>query len=381
MTGFSLGNSLNKLKWLHRAARGRSLAHGLRKADREYDPDGGIHIVAAADRLNGLSRAYRYEIARLASARGNLLSSSQQVASNFLILGQPKDYHRLLASPPEGFAGGYRIGYWVTEFDSPRPDWGFAFEIVHEIWTPSSFSAKAIQQAGNVPVKVVPHAVSVPDVEPMPRARWGVRDDQFLGMAVMDLSSCPARKNPLAHVRAWKLAFGDDPNVHLIMKVKFSNGTAFAREELMREIEGASNITLTEALFSDLRIAAFQRMADVYISLHRSEGYGLNIHEMLEMGKPVVATGWSGNMDFMPLYPRAIAVPYELVPYSDRTRRYQGEGLRWAEADIDAAAAALRKVRAAWEARRERTASETGTIFRLKQAASLSGDVNALHTK
>ena len=217
----------------------------------------------------------------------------------------------------------------MTEFDSPRPDWGFAFEIVHEIWTPSSFSAKAIQQAGNVPVKVVPHAVSVPDVEPMPRARWGVRDDQFLGMAVMDLSSCPARKNPLAHVRAWKLAFGDDPDVHLIMKVKFSNGTAFAREELMREIEGASNITLTEALFSDLRIAAFQRMADVYISLHRAEGYGLNIHEMLEMGKPVVATGWSGNMDFMPLYPRAIAVPTNLfltatAPAVIRARGFAG---------------------------------------------------------
>ncbi len=341
-----------KLKWLRREFRGKMLARNLRKVSCHFNPKGGFHIVANADRINGLARAYRYEIARLATRGGNLLSCSPEAASNFLILGQPKDYPKLLAHPPVGFADGYRIGLLVTEFETPPEGWDFAFDMLHEIWTPSAFSAKAIRQATRLPVKVVPHAVSVPDSEPMPRQRFGIDKDQFLGMAIMDLSSCPARKNPLAHVKAWKLAFGNNSIAHLVLKVKFSRPTKSVRKELLEAIGGARNISLVEDVFSDTDMSAFQKMADVYLSLHRAEGYGLNIHEMLEIGTPVVATGWSGNMDFMPRYSNAIAVPFELVPYSDPTFHFQGENLRWAEADIEAAAHALQDVMRDWNSER-----------------------------
>jgi len=366
-----LNAGLRKVKSLRRAAAGRALASRLPKAPCQYVPDRGIHIISAPERINGLSRAYRYELARLASSGGNLLSSSPEAASNFLILGQPKDYRRLLDAPPQGFRKGYRIGLWVTEFETAPPEWDFAYDIVHEIWTPSTFSANAIRRETHLPVKVVPHAVSVPNVPPMPRSRFGLDKDKFLGMAIMDLSSCPDRKNPLAHVRAWKLAFGDDPAAHLIMKVKFSRHTQFPRKELLEEIGAARNISLTEAVFGDLEMFGFQRMADAYVSLHRAEGYGLNIHEMLEIGTPVVATGWSGNMDFMPRYPNADAVPFELVPYSDRTFRYGGEGLRWAEADIEAAACALRSVKNRWEASKAGAARQTA--LRLVHSSSPIG--------
>ena len=340
-----LGAGLRQWRWLRRMARGKALAQRLQKAPCQYNPEGGFHIITAIEGINGLARANRYEIARLASIAGNRLSCSPEAASNFLILGQPKNYCKLLAAPPKGFREGYRIGLWVTEFETAPPDWEFAFDIVHEIWTPSSFSAEAIRRVTSLPVEVVPHAVTVPDVKPMSRSRFGIGDDQFLGMGIMDLSSCPARKNPLAHVRAWKLAFGDDRGAHLLMKVKFSKRTKFAREELIREIGNAPNISLIETAFGDLDMTAFQRMADVYLSLHRAEGYGLNIHEMLEIGTPVIATGWSGNMDYMPKYLHAIALPFKLVPYSDRTFRFHGDGLRWAEANLEAAACALREVR------------------------------------
>lgn len=339
-------------KRFRREFRGKLLAHRLKKIPRQFDPRGGIHVIAAPSRINGLSRAYRYEIARLAASDGNLLSCSPEAASNFLILGQPKDYRRLLAAPPKGFQEGYRIGFFVTEFETAPPDWEFVYDIVHEIWTPSVFSAKSIRKACGLPVKVVPHAVSLPDLPPMNRSRFGIDRDQFLGMAIMDLSSCPDRKNPLAHVRAWKHAFGDDPSAHLMIKVKFTRHTKFARQELLREAGGAQNISIIEAMFSDLDMSAFQKMADVYLSLHRSEGYGLNIHEMLEIGTPVIATAWSGNMDFMPRYPNAFPVPFELVPYSDRTFHFQGDNLRWAEADVEVAAWALCAVRDRWETAR-----------------------------
>ncbi len=339
-----------KFKWLRREIRGKALARNLKKVPGDFNAKGGFHIIANTDRINGLARAYRYEIARLASRGGNLSSRSPEAAPNFLILGQPKDYHRLLAHPPLGFRDGYRIGLLVTEFDTPPRGWDFAFDILHEIWTPSAFSAKAIRKATRVPVKVVPHAVSIPEVPPMPRQLFGVDKNQFLGMAIMDLSSCPERKNPLAHVKAWKLAFGNDPAAHLIMKVKFTRHTRFALKELREAIGAARNISLIEDLFSDADMFAFQRMADVYLSLHRAEGYGLNIHEMLEIGTPVIATGWSGNMDFMLRYPNATAIPFDLVPYSDPTFHFQGEGLLWAEADIEVAAYALEGVKKRWDA-------------------------------
>ena len=370
-----LGAGLRQWRLLRRMARGKALAQRLQKAPRQYNPEGGFHIIAATDRVNGLARANRYEIARLSSIAGNLLSCSPQAASNFLILSDPKNYPKLLATPPRGFREGYRIGLWVTEFETAPPEWEFACDIVHEVWTPSSFSAEAIRRATSLPVRVVPHAVTVPDVEPMSRSRFGIGDHQFLGMGIMDLSSCPDRKNPLAHVRAWKLAFGEDRGAHLLMKVKFSKHTRFAREELVREIGNTPNISLIETTFSDRDMAAFQRMADVYLSLHRAEGYGLNIHEMLEIGTPVIATGWSGNMDYMPKYPHAIALPFELVPYHDRTFRFQGDGLRWAEADLEAAASALCEVRQRQQAARIGLAGRTVTGAANRE--SLNGRVAA----
>ncbi len=353
--GLSITAGSNKLKWLRRRIRGKILARNLRKIACRFRPASGIHIIGNTGVTNGLGRAYRYETARLASYGDDAQSCPAEAEQNFLILGQPKDYHRLLAEPPLGFRTGYRIGFLVTEFETLPQGWDFIFDIVHEIWTPSIFSANAIRKATSVPVKVVPHAVSVPDVPPMPRQRFGFETDQFLGMAIMDLSSCPERKNPLGHIKAWQLAFGSDPAAHLILKVKFSSRTRFARREMLNAMGGARNICLIEDVFSDAEVCAFQRMADVYLSLHRAEGYGLNIHEMLEIGTPVIATGWSGNMDFMPRYPNAITAPFKLVPYSDRTSHFQGDGLYWAEPDIEAAASALKSVKKCWDAARGST--------------------------
>ena len=337
--GKAVGELSKPFVQLNRGLRATRLHHQFFKKAEVTPSAPGMRVIMAASRTNGLYRAYHYEIERL-SAEGLLTDDTNVV----LLLGQPRMYRKLLAAPPADFADTYRIGLWVTEFEVFPPDWTFAFDIVHEIWTPSEFSARAIRAATDLPVKVVPHAVSVPPGKPMERARFGVRDDQFLGLAIMDLGTCPDRKNPIAHLRAWKAAFGGDPTTHLLMKVKFGKHTGFAKTALLKEIGEAKNISLVTEMFSDADMTAFQRMADVYVSLHRSEGYGLNIHEMLEIGTPVVATGWSGNMDFMPKYPHAHAVPYGIVPYVDPTHHYSGEGLVWAEPDIEAAAKILTRI-------------------------------------
>jgi glycosyltransferase involved in cell wall biosynthesis len=299
-------------------------------------PDHGYRVLGDTGKHNGLSRAYRYEITRL-EAEGLLNPQSR----NVLILGQPRQYRKILAASPAGFENTYRIGLWVTEFETMPPDWDFALGMVNEIWTPSEFSARAFRKSSSLPVTVVPHAVKLPPGEPMDRARFDVPDNAFLGLAIMDLGACPDRKNPLAHVAAWKAAFGDDPSAILLMKVRLSRHKAFVRTALEVALANTSNIRLVEAEFTDAEMTAFQRMADVYLSLHRAEGYGLNIHEMLELGVPVLATGWSGNMEFMTHYPHAYAMPYRSVPYQDPTLFYRGNGLFWAEADVETAAAYL----------------------------------------
>lgn len=336
------------IRWRFRSFRARLTGLRFRKAQRPFNAAAEVVTLGDTNRVSGLARSYRYELQRLAT----LLKTPRQLRSGdktVIILGQPRGYRRLLAKAPRDFRASYRIGLWVTEFDRMPPDWRFALDVVHEIWTPSTFCAEAIRAATNIPVKVVPHCVSIPDVAPMKRNRFGIGPDQFLGLAIMDLRNCPDRKNPLAHVRAWKMAFADDTDAHLLMKVRFSPRTQFMKQDLLKEMDGAANISLTELVLSGLEMTAFQKMADVFLSLHRSEGYGLNIKEMLEIGVPTIATGWSGNMDFMPSYANAIAVPFELVPYADRTFHYEGANLRWAEADVAHAAAALRGIRRQWQ--------------------------------
>jgi len=333
-----------------RVRQGAVLAKNLKKRAAQFDPNVPFRFIGDTKSINGLSRAYRYETARRANPC-ELQGASER--AQVLILGQPWDYPRLLTQTPPWFTEAYRIGLWVWELDQFPRDWQFALDIVHEIWTPSSFSAGALSRGTEIPIRVVPHAVRIPEGSPLPRTRFGVRDDQFLGMAIMDLGTCPDRKNPVAHVKAWLRAFGGDIDAHLLMKVRFKKTTRFMRNALIKSIGDAANITLIEETFGDDEMTSFQRMADVYLSLHRAEGYGLNIHEMLEIGTPTLATGWSGNMEYMARYPHAVAVPYRLIPYEDRTFAYEGNNLEWAEPDIDFTAMALRNIRANW--RRART--------------------------
>ncbi|HKJ22040.1 MAG TPA: glycosyltransferase, partial [Gammaproteobacteria bacterium] len=82
---------------------------------------------------------------------------------------------------------------------------------------------------------------------------------------------------------------------------------------------------------------------DAVMSLHRSEGFGLVLAEAMLMGKPVIATAYSGNMDFMDETCAAL-VDYELIPVSDPQGIYGGAGAVWAEPDVDEAAGWLERL-------------------------------------
>jgi len=330
-------------------------------------PDTAGPVLAMGDfsGRSGLSRAALYELERLRAETGPveaidladltrdrmaLVHQSGPRLGRLYLLSPPDSYPTLLGSvAPERIATAHRTGLWVWETPIFPEDWRFALDIVHEIWTPSDYSRRAIASAAcGVTVRLRPHAVAPPPaVTPFDRAAHGIGGDAFLGVAIMDLCSCPARKNPWAHVAAWRAAFGADPDHVLILKLRVARRTRLVLDELARMIGDAGNIRILETEFDEAGIAGLQRAADVYLSLHRAEGYGLNIHECLAAGIPVVATDFSANAEYGPAYPDYHPVPWRAVPYRDWTGHYPDAGFTWAEADIAEAAQRLRALAAA----------------------------------
>lgn len=344
--------------------QGQELALRWRKsAFAEKKPGGVTLVVGPLSDTNGLGRAARYEVDKLRTESSRLQEIDVRYATpeliqnridasdltppdTLIVLAQPDNYKLIFPLfEPTFLARAWRIGQLVWEMQYCPDEWGFVRDLLHEFWSPSRFSAEAIASGLRLPYEVRPYPVIVPDVRPMERSRFGVAETDFLGLAIMDLRACPDRKNPLAHVEAWQRAFGRDPSCKLLMKVRFGKRTHVVRRELLELIGDYSNIALVEDVFSDAEIAAFQRMGDVLLSLHRSEGFGLNIREAMEAGKPVVATNWSAPAEFLTEHALAFPIPYDLVRYKDYLNTYNNSALSWASPDVETAAVTLQRLR------------------------------------
>jgi glycosyltransferase involved in cell wall biosynthesis len=167
----------------------------------------------------------------------------------------------------------------------------------------------------------------------------------FSVLFCFDFGSNFCRKNPLAVIDAFKTAFGDSPQAQLVLKVSGMDSCPDGWRKILAAAD-AANIKFCLTGLDEQGMADLYAEADVYISLHRSEGYGLTIQEALMHGLTVVATGWSGNMYFMQeaqWTEHYRAVPYKLVPVNDPQGNYRLPGAVWAEPDVDAAAAMLRE--------------------------------------
>jgi len=358
---------------LRRRARNRANREATapyRIADRAGRMPRAGHVCVLGDfsGRTGLSRAGLYELERLREEHpelevhdlGAALHTGAPVErrdgppfDRLYLLAAPDTYATLLAAlPPERVQAAWRTGLWVWETPSFPGHWRFAVDLVDEIWTPSDYSRRAIAPAvGAIPVHLRPHAVALPpsgagrDDAAAMRARLGIAPDAFMGLAIMDISTCPARKNPWAHVAAWMRAFDGDSGCILVLKIRVSRITRVVLDELRAMTGGTDTVRLLEEEMTDAEIAALQGAADVYLSLHRAEGYGLTIHESLAAGTPVIATDFSANAEYGPAFDAYRGLPYRMVPYRDWTGHYAENGFSWAEVDLNAAVCALRAAR------------------------------------
>jgi glycosyltransferase involved in cell wall biosynthesis len=236
------------------------------------------------------------------------------------------------------------IGFWAWELPSVPAGWAEGAKFVHEIWAPSRFTAAAFEPLAPGRVKIVPYPLAAIDLPAEgSRADFGLDDDVFVVTTIFNLASSLVRKNPLGAIAAFKAAFGDRRDCLFV--VKLSHVEAYPEDlALIRAAIGAApNIRLMTETIPEAKLRGLIRASDVVLSLHRAEGFGLVPATAMLLGRAVVATGWSGNMDFMA--PDAAGlVPYKLIDAHDPRGTYELKGAQWAEPDVDAAAAGLRRL-------------------------------------
>lgn len=238
--------------------------------------------------------------------------------------------------------GKHVIGLWNWELPSVPPEWRLGVGLVHEIWVSSRFTAEAVRPiAAGRPVEVIDYPIGLAARPPRPPRAAGA---PFTVLSLFDAGSSVARKNPAGAVEAFRRAFGADPGARLILKAQRLAAFPEERARLQDALAGAPNIEVLDATLDEAGLDALIAGADVLLSLHRAEGYGLTLAEAMRLGVPVVATGWSGNADFLTAE-LGIPVPWRLIPAEDPQRTYHHPGLLWADPDLDAAAQALRRLR------------------------------------
>jgi GT2 family glycosyltransferase/glycosyltransferase involved in cell wall biosynthesis len=227
----------------------------------------------------------------------------------------------------------FNIGIWVWELPALRSDWIGEFGALDEVWVPSTFCREAVATLSPVPVEVMPHVVQVEAEGPsLSRTHFGLPDDAFLFCYIFDVSSGMDRKNPIALLHAFKRAFGDNKNVHLLLKYHTAAADRAEATTLYRQAQ-ASNIRLMPELLTNDEIVALKRVCDCFVSPHRSEGFGLNIAEMMYLRKPVIATGYSGNVDYT-TEDNSYLIDYKLVQIDKDRGPYQ-RGYLWAEPSVE----------------------------------------------
>lgn len=267
-----------------------------------------------------------------------------------VLTGRPHGFELICVNPDElpDFVArvggehlqGIRIGVWGWETNSIPPRWGPAFSLVEEIWVYSRFVATNIGAVTDVPVVALPPPVTAP-TEPAPPNRLGLPDG-FLFLFVFDYSSTNQRKNPVGLIEAFKRAFRPDEGPRLLIKTINAPLLPLSEEEVLWAAEGRPDIHIIDRSLTGAEKDALMAGCDCYVSLHRSEGFGLTMAEAMAIGKPVIATGYSGNMDFMNDV-NSFLVEYTMTRVGPDCQIYPPDG-EWAEPSVEHAAKLMRDV-------------------------------------
>src|SRR4051812_22612709 len=232
--------------------------------------------------------------------------------------------------------GKYNIGYWAWELPEFPDAWIPFSDYCDEVWAPSRFAAESIAEKVPVPVLALPHAVAFPRPVGEFRAKFGLPADQFLFLFLYDLNSYSERKNPAAVLEAFRRSGLAGGRGALVIKGHNVAGNPADYARLRAAAEQLPGTTLITRTLTRGEIYELESACDCFVSLHRSEGYGLAVAESMFLGKPVIATDWSGTAELLD-EGNGCPVRCALVTL-DRNHGPYAKGQTWADPEVDHAA-------------------------------------------
>jgi glycosyltransferase involved in cell wall biosynthesis len=239
--------------------------------------------------------------------------------------------------------GVHRVGIWWWELEDLPAKWHDRAEGVDEIWAPTRFIAGAMKKAFAKPVFTMNPGVELAEFEPLGKKHFGLSESKFTFGFVFDMNSRMQRKNPLSLIEAFRRAFGPNEPVELVVKVSPPESYYQDQWRLLRDtIAATPNVKLLDRVLTRAELLALLDATDCGVSLHRSEGFGLTCAESMLLGKPVIATGYSGNLDFMTAE-NSYLVDYRLVELNEDIDPYS-KGSVWAEPSVEHASELMRHV-------------------------------------
>ena len=235
--------------------------------------------------------------------------------------------------------GERRIIYPAWELANYPAIWARQLERFEEVWASSIFTHGSIARSVSVPVHHLPLATEPRLRQPLGRRAFGIPDASYVFLFFFDLTSFIERKNPFAALEAFRRVLEARPgqDVRFVVKLNSSHTRPEARQRFLDFIRPLGDwIILLDRTMTDAEVKALHLCCDAFVSLHRSEGYGFGLAEAMFFGRPVIATGYSGNIDFMNA-DTAFLLDYQLVPAPEGAYPH-ATGQVWAEPDVKQAA-------------------------------------------
>lgn len=272
----------------------------------------------------------------------DLVSSTPRSRTNLICLPAADTYQLLLKGWAPVLAGRYNICAWQWELPVWPAKWHKLLNIPDEIWAQSKFVAEMFSRATDKPVTYMPLSVEKPVFIPRGKGFFGIPESAFTFLSVFDCNSWIKRKNPMAAVRAFAEAFPPSrDDVRLVVKIMNSQASIPEYRELLERVATDPRIVLIDRFLPRNDMLALIDACDVFVSLHRSEGFGRVIAEAMYMGKAVISTNYSGSVDFA-FEGTAYVVNGPLVSLR-RGDYVEFEGQQWMDPDLEEAAEAYRQ--------------------------------------
>jgi glycosyltransferase involved in cell wall biosynthesis len=271
--------------------------------------------------------------------RARLVPRLDSEISIFTVNGDEREpIFRHLGADLQG--AGFRIGYPAWELPKYPEAWARELEHYQEIWGFSAFLTESLKGSVRRPVTWMPLPCRPVLRQQYSRRHFGISESAYVFLFFFDLSSYLERKNPYALLRALAKVREARPfaDLQVVMKLGSSHLDPAATARFLEALEPfRRHVLLIDRSLSNDEVKSLVRVGDAYVSLHRSEGFGFSPGEAMYFGKPVIATGYSGNMDYM-TPETARLVDYRLIPVQPGQYPH-AEGQVWADPDVDQAAA------------------------------------------